>query len=169
MDAEAWVARLLGWLRCRDSKGCALACGPVKLDAMDVMAMSPKLQPVPVDVPMPEVSNGSHWKLVVVVRTSSHGNHRVQYCFARRQSDVDDTWQVEDVQGFINAEAPGSVDDDLLQSEQRITRRAILAWPKNEAGRNSSTPYPLSQEEVLEALSWEHDSDKILGLLQSRP
>lgn len=171
MGAEAWVARLLGWLRHRNSNGRALACGPVKLDAMDAMAMSPKLYP---DSPNAvtdtnDSDSGAKWKLIVVVRTSSHGNHRVQYCFACRKPDADAdagenaAWQVEDAQGFLEMEAPGTVDKGLLEQEERVTRQAILAWPKKHTEHNRK---PLSAESVLEALSWEHDGDMIRGLLQ---
>lgn len=177
MGAEAWVARLLGWLRNRDDNGRALACGPVSLAAMDAMVMSPTLYPISADADLARddgssSSSSSKWALMIIIKVTLHDTCYVQYGFVRKRrpdaddagEEDDDAWQVEGAQGFLEAEAPGAVDKDILDAEMRSARRAIVSWPR--FGRKPETQ---SEQAALATLSWANNSETILGLLAAKP
>lgn len=162
MGAEAWVARMLSWLRNLDANGRGLACGPTSLKDMGAKMMSPSLYPI-----VKERSEGrSKWTLLVLIRATPHDSNYVQYAFVRKDPDADtekdpDAYQVEDAYGVMEAEKPGAADKDLLDAELATTRRAIVAWPK--FGIKTD---PQREESALTTLTWEDNKWTILRMLR---
>lgn len=138
LGAEAWVARLLGWLQTGNNKnGRSLACGPVRLDDMDARAMSPDVTLIGQgykDIFKTDETRPGKWTLVIMTQFAAGVNGDVGYAFVRRrpgtQAGDDNMWQVESARGFLDAEAPGKVSQELLDKELSRTQRAIVAWPK---------------------------------------